>query len=78
LEATENVAEFDFTPTTFDIILVIQEGIQGLTVSCIYKTTRFDASTIEQLLDDFERLLARLIAQPEQSLSTLGRVMEPG
>ena len=78
LEAAENVAELDFTPTTFDIILVIQEGIHGLDVSCIYKTTRFDASTIEKMLDDFERLLARLIAQPEQPLSTLGRVMEPG
>jgi acyl-CoA synthetase (AMP-forming)/AMP-acid ligase II/aryl carrier-like protein len=72
LEAAENVVGFDFTATTFDVILVFQERPQGLAGSCIYKTTRFDDATIERMLKDFQHLLARLVSQPERPLSTFG------
>jgi hypothetical protein len=39
-------------------------------VSCIYKTQLFDAATIDRLLEDFQYVLERLVAQPEQALAT--------
>jgi non-ribosomal peptide synthetase component F len=50
----------------------MRETPQGLTASCIYKTALFEATTIKRLLRDFQEVLARLVAQPEQQLSTLG------
>jgi hypothetical protein len=35
-----------------------------------YKTALFDAATIKRLLEDFQRVLERLVTQPDQSLST--------
>jgi amino acid adenylation domain-containing protein len=54
-----------------DIAISIHESPQGLHGLCVYKTTLFDATTIARMLDDFQRVLADLIAQPEQPLSTL-------
>jgi non-ribosomal peptide synthetase component F len=48
------------------------ESPQGLAGSCIYKTTLFDAATINQMLEDYQRVLKHIIVQPEQSLSTFG------
>ncbi len=60
------------TATTFDCILMMRETPQGLTESCIYKTALFEAATIKRLLRDFQEVLARLVARPEQQLSSLG------
>jgi hypothetical protein len=56
--------------TTFDIIVLLRERPPGLTVSAIYKRDLFDPESIDRLLSDFQHVLERLIAQPEQSLST--------
>jgi non-ribosomal peptide synthetase component F len=72
LAADQSMTEPGVTATTFDCILMVRETPQGLTGSCIYKTVLFDAATIKRLLDDFQGVLARLVAQPEQPLSTIG------
>jgi non-ribosomal peptide synthetase component F len=71
LAADQSVAEPGATATTFDCILMMRETPQGLTGSCIYKTALFEAATIKRLLRDFQEVLARLVAQPEQQLSRL-------
>jgi len=70
--ADESVGELGLTVTAFDIVLTLWESPQGLAGACIYKTTLFDAATINQLLEDYQRVLKRIIVQPEQSLSTFG------
>ena len=61
-------------PSLFPI-KVMGEKVDGL-VAVITAVARqfdplFDATTIARMLDDFQRVLADLIAQPEQPLSTL-------
>ena len=72
MAAHQGMTEPGITATTFDCILIMRETPQGLTASCIYKTALFEATTIKRLLRDFQEVLARLVAQPEQQLSTLG------
>src|SRR5215468_3639384 len=72
MEARQSLTEPGVTATTFDCILMMRETPQGLTGSCIYKTALFEAATIKRLLRDFQEVLTRLVAQPEQPLSTLG------
>jgi len=72
LEADQSVAAPGVTATTFDCVLMIHQRPQGLDGSCIYKTALFDAATIQRLLEDFQEVLERLVAQPEQQLSALG------
>jgi non-ribosomal peptide synthetase component F len=71
METSQSMTEPGITATTFDCILMMRETPQGLTGSCIYKTALFEAATIKRLLRDFQEVLARLVAQPEQPLSTL-------
>jgi hypothetical protein len=46
----------------------LSESPRGLVASCIYQTALFEATTVQRLLDDYRRLLARLVLQPEQPL----------
>ena len=66
------MTEPGITATTFDCILMLRETSRGLTASCIYKTALFEATTIKRLLRDFQEVLERLVAQPEQQLFRLG------
>jgi non-ribosomal peptide synthetase component F len=72
MAADQRVAEPGVTATTFDCILMMRETPQGLTGACLYKTALFEAATIKRLLRDFQEVLARLVMQPEQRLSTVG------
>jgi amino acid adenylation domain-containing protein len=56
--------------TTFEIVLLLSERPQGLTVSAIYKRDLFDASTIARILGDFQHVLECLIGQLERPLAT--------
>jgi len=67
----QSVVAPDIALTTFDIILTLRERPQGLTVMCLYKTDLFEATTISQMLDDFQDVLICLSTQPEQRLATL-------
>jgi non-ribosomal peptide synthetase component F len=56
--------------TTFDIVLTLRESPRGVTGTCLYKTDLFEATTISRMLDDFQRVLTCLDAQPEQALGS--------
>jgi non-ribosomal peptide synthetase component F len=43
--------------TTFDVILLVREWPQGLTVSAIYKRDFFEAETVDRMLGDFQQVL---------------------
>ena len=69
LHTDPGLVELETMPTTFDIVLMLREGPQGLSGSCLYKPHLFDAATIQRLLDDFQQVLERMSAVPEQPLS---------
>jgi hypothetical protein len=73
LELDEGPVMPDLALTALDLILVLRERPQeqGLVGTCVYKTALFEATTIRRLLEDFQDVLERLIAQPEQPLSAL-------
>lgn len=68
-EAEQYMSTPEATATMFDIILTLRARPQGLTGACIYKAALYDPSTINQMLEDFQHVLSRIIAQPEQLLS---------
>ena len=57
--------------TTFDIILILRERSHGVTGTCIYKTDLFDATTISQMLDDYQSILVGFNPLLGKSLSSL-------
>jgi hypothetical protein len=69
LVKADESTEADLTATTFDMILIFRDRPPGLVASCLYKTRLFKAETIAQMLADFQRVLERLMSQPEQLLS---------
>ncbi|WP_143301173.1 condensation domain-containing protein, partial [Candidatus Entotheonella palauensis] len=66
-----DLIDVGLTITSFDLILLIQETVTGLDVSCIYKSKLFDDATITRLLGQFQSVLEYMIAQPEQHVSIL-------
>ena len=54
-----------------ELAVSMRESPQGLEGLCIYQTALFDASTVTRLLEDYQQVLERLIAQPELRLATL-------
>lgn len=59
------------TATAFDVALTMQESTQGLLASCVYKSHLFDATTVEQLLWDFQSVLEQIVTQPERPISAV-------
>ena len=57
--------------TTFDIILALHEIMPGLVGSCVYKPHRFDTTTIDRLLRDFQSVLEQMVTQPERPISAI-------
>ncbi|PSB02437.1 condensation domain-containing protein [Merismopedia glauca] len=55
----------------FDLSLSIWEKGETLKAALEYKTDLFSASTIIQMLDNFQILLAAIVKNPEQNLSSL-------
>jgi non-ribosomal peptide synthetase component F/acyl carrier protein len=77
LKVDQSLVLPDMTLTTFDIVLVLRDGPQGLAVSCIYRTALFDAVSVRRLLGEFQQVLACFVAQPEQPLATLRAALVP-
>jgi hypothetical protein len=48
----------------------LRHSPQRLDGLCLYKTALFDEVTITRMLQDFEQILACLMAQPQQPVST--------
>lgn len=59
------------TITPFDVILMLRESPHGLEGTCVYKPHLFQAATIDRLLRDFQEVLERMIARPEQPISAI-------
>jgi len=70
-EANPNMLVPLVTITSFDVILMLRESPHGLAGTCVYKPRLFQAATIDRLLRDFQEVLARMITQPEQPISTI-------
>jgi acyl-CoA synthetase (AMP-forming)/AMP-acid ligase II len=70
-EADPNMLVPLVTITSFDVILMLRESPHGLAGTCVYKPHLFQAATIDRLLRDFQEVLARMTAQPEQPISAI-------
>ncbi len=55
----------------YDLMLLMEEGREGLSGSFLYNTDLFDAATIERMAAHFECLLAGAVADPDRRLSRL-------
>nr|QEO74780.1 AMP-dependent synthetase and ligase [uncultured bacterium] len=55
----------------YDLTFYISEGRNGLSGNITYKTNLFEATTIERMLTDFEKILIQVAGQPEARLSTI-------
>ncbi len=55
----------------FDLILTFNSNDSGLIGEWEYNTDLFDASTITRMVGDFQTLLERIIANPQQRISEL-------
>ncbi len=63
--------EFQVTTAPFDMVLSLTEMGDHLRGLVTYNTALFDEQTIERLLNDYENMLERVVADPNQPLSSL-------
>jgi non-ribosomal peptide synthetase component F len=59
------------TITSYDIILMLREGPDGLVGTCVYKPALFGARTIDRLLRDFQKVLGQMVTHPDRPLSAV-------
>jgi non-ribosomal peptide synthetase component F len=59
------------TVTTFDVTLMLTDSAKGLVGACVYKPHLFDAEAVDRLLQDFQRVLESMVAQPGRPISTI-------
>lgn len=70
-EANPNMLVPLVTITSFDVILMLRESLQGLVGVCVYKPHLFPARAIDRLLRDFQEVLELMIMQPERPISEI-------
>jgi amino acid adenylation domain-containing protein len=63
--------EVDQGTSTFDITMSMTEQREWMAVSIEYNTDLFDAGAIERMIEHFQVLLAGIVANPDQPVSTL-------
>ncbi|EDX77289.1 Condensation domain protein [Coleofasciculus chthonoplastes PCC 7420] len=68
---TVNSLYVDREIANFDLSLSLQEKLGKLTGGWQYKTDLFQATTITQMLEDFQTLLEHLVTHPDIQLSSL-------
>ncbi len=61
----------------FHLALSVQDQANELTVFVQYKTGLFSQAAITQFLEHFQRILANLVADPDQSLAALVAIVPP-
>jgi len=64
--------ELGITSAPFDIVLSLHETADGLVGSMTYNAELFDVQTARRLLSDYQSVLERVVADPNQRLSSLG------
>jgi len=57
--------------TSYDLIIMLREGVHGLAGTCVYKPHLFDARAIDHLLRDFHDELESMTTQPEEPISVI-------
>jgi len=62
--------EFRVSTAPFDLSLYLTETPDGLNGSVLYNTALFDEQTVRRLFDHYENLLQRVVADPNQRLSS--------
>jgi amino acid adenylation domain-containing protein/FkbM family methyltransferase len=68
--------EFEGGKANLDLTLFMGESEGGLIGLLEYNTDIFDAATAERMLNDFERLLTRIVAAPDVRLSELAEMLD--
>nr|WP_322642344.1 MULTISPECIES: non-ribosomal peptide synthetase [unclassified Nostoc]MDZ7989625.1 amino acid adenylation domain-containing protein [Nostoc sp. DedVER02]MDZ8113701.1 amino acid adenylation domain-containing protein [Nostoc sp. DedVER01b] len=73
LNITTNVALSNkSTKFDLDVVLIPQYGEgEGITAIWEYNTDLFDAATIQQMVEQYQNLLEKIVANPEQQISEL-------
>jgi hypothetical protein len=56
--------------TTFDVVLNLHESDRALAGACVYNAERYDAATIDRLLDRFHRVLRCVVEAPGQRVAS--------
>ncbi|MEP7339013.1 MAG: amino acid adenylation domain-containing protein, partial [Acidobacteriota bacterium] len=69
LEEDGTAAESEVTLTSFDLVLMMWEGPDGLAGSLRYKTGIFDEAMINRLLEDYQNILATIALHPSQRIT---------
>ena len=73
---TLSPVEADSETAHFDLTLQIADTDQGLTAALVYNIDLFDATTIARMLENFQTLLAAVVADPEQRVADLPLLTE--
>ena len=60
----------------FDLTVAMREAESGLIVSFAYNTDLFEGATIKRMMGHFETLLGGLVANPQESISSLPLMRE--
>jgi amino acid adenylation domain-containing protein len=69
LDDIRNTEAPDLTITTFDLILLLKERLDGVVGSLIYKVDLFDEDGINRVLGHFYDILQGIISEPDQPVS---------
>src|SRR6185295_11778269 len=69
--------EIESKASKFDLVMIHKETGQNIIGSLMYNTDLFDASTIEEMIDCYQRLLISITEQPDIQVSDL-RVGDKG
>ncbi|AJX35693.1 non-ribosomal peptide synthetase [Burkholderia oklahomensis] len=65
----ENVIDTENKSSRFDLNFVVDQFGSDIMFSCIYNADLFDASTIEQMLDNMTALMDQVLDDPDEPLS---------
>jgi len=63
--------DFDVKSAPFDLVFVLSEAEDTLAGAVTYSTELFERKTVEQLISHYLNVLERVVAYPDQALSTL-------
>jgi len=57
--------------STFDLTMIVEEGQSEIYLHLSYNTDLFAASTINRMLQHYEKLLQSVVARPDERIATL-------
>ncbi|MCC5658374.1 amino acid adenylation domain-containing protein [Nostoc sp. XA010] len=76
-DLTLSMVEYENQTAAFDLHLSLSEEIDGeISASLEYSTELFDATTIARMIENFQTLLAGIVANPQAKLSELPLLTE--